>query len=562
MTRGRSAKALLLSSVVLLLVLPALACSGGTVEPVGQPQSAPSRSEERPGGVTSLGGDSNKGGVVGSMGSAAAPQVPAPSRPAQGASQAVPPAGQPAASLDAVATLGKQAAVSAPVQQRIIVRTVDMTLVVDSVSGAVERVSSLAVEMNGWVVSSKRTEKHRGSISIRVPAERLEEALQRLRASAVEVKAESSTGQDVTDEYVDIQSRIKNFQATADQLLKIIQRPGEMKDVLEVQRELTRVQGEIERLQGRIRFLEETATYSLINIVLELAPATIAVDAGPDQVVTERESISFRATFTPPEGITEFVYQWDFGDGTPVFQNTRTAPTADGKARTTATVTHAYGNVEDSPFIVTFSITGTGEAGIAKGEDTVAVTLTKVPNIQVEAGPSETVYAGETVKLEGSFTRPEGITELTYRWEFGDGRQPATGPVPEGATTIATEHVYTLASAQPYRATFTIRGKTSFGAEVEASDTLQVTVLAPTPWVAAIVDFGETTRLAVRSLAAAGQALLIVGIWLAVFSPLWVPVLIGVIILNKRANGGLPRRLGRRAPPAPPAEGTGIQEPS
>ena len=238
---------------------------------------------------------------------------------------------------------------SAPTQERLIVRTVDMMLVVDDVSKALDAISGMSQEFGGWVVNSSHQEEHRGFISARVPVDRVDEAIGRLRGMAVEVKSEVSNSMDVTDEYVDIQARTRNLRATEEQLIKLMERAGKVTDLLEVQRELTRVQGELESLQGRAKYLEETSAFSLINVNLELAPAVIEVNGGPDQTVSEGETARFRAAFTPPEGIDEFYYEWDFGDGSGPIAGTRTAPTLDGSSRTTATITHVYNDKRDSP---------------------------------------------------------------------------------------------------------------------------------------------------------------------------------------------------------------------
>ena len=95
-------------------------------------------------------------------------------------------------------------------QERIIVRTVEMELEVADVSASIDSISDLAQDLGGWVVSSDRSERHRGFISVRVPAERLEDAVLQLRALAEDVESEISTSRDVTDQYVDISARLKN----------------------------------------------------------------------------------------------------------------------------------------------------------------------------------------------------------------------------------------------------------------------------------------------------------------------------------------------------------------
>ena len=151
-------------------------------------------------------------------------------------------------------------------QRRIIVRTVEMALEVPDVAESVDAVGDMADELGGWVVSSDRSRRHLGSVSVRVPAERLDEAIERLRGMASEVNAEVSTSRDVTDEYIDTTGRLKNLKATESALIALLGRTGQVDDLLKVQQELTRVLEQMEQLQGRIKFLEQTSAYSLINV--------------------------------------------------------------------------------------------------------------------------------------------------------------------------------------------------------------------------------------------------------------------------------------------------------
>ena len=116
-----------------------------------------------------------------------------------------------------------------------------------------------------WVVGTERRSRHHGFVVVRVPAQLLDDAVMRLRGLAVEVVSESSTSDDVTDEYVDSQSLLKTLRATEESMLQLIQKADAVEEALEVQKELVEVQGEIEVLIGRIKFLEQTSAFSLIN---------------------------------------------------------------------------------------------------------------------------------------------------------------------------------------------------------------------------------------------------------------------------------------------------------
>ena len=417
-------------------------------------------------------------------------------------------------------------------QRRIIVRTADMALVVDDVSRTIDDVSRLAERMGGWVVSSDRSTKHSGFVSVRVPADSLEETIDDLRELAVEVQSEVTTSKDVTDEYVDTTARLTNQQATQTALIRLLQRAEKVEDALKVQNELTRVQGEIERLQGRIKFLEQTSAFSLVNVRLSLASVDMGVDAGADRTVSVGRVARFRATFEPPEGMEEFHYTWDFGDGNRITE-TRTAPTVDEGKRVTATVTHVYGDDRDSPFIVGIEITGFGDEGLADGSDTVIVTVTKIPSIEVFAGESMTVEAGRSVDLDGSFTRPEGLTDLVYRWDFGDGTAPVTEAVAEGATRAVAAHVYADSRPFPYTVTLTVTGQSDAG-EIEGSSSLNVYVVESEAWVLSGWSPLDTWKLATRSLSGVGVVVGTALIFAAIFSPVWLIGIGAWIFLRRR----------------------------
>ena len=406
-------------------------------------------------------------------------------------------------------------------QQRIIIRTVDMTLVVGNVATTLDDIAELAQSFDGWVVSSDRSAKHRGFISLRVPADQLGDAVLRLRGMAEEVESESTSSQDVTDEYVDNRSRLVSLKATEGALLALLNRAEKVEDALNVQRELASLQAEIESKQGRIKFLEETSAFSLINVLLRLSPIDMPVDAGPDQTFSLGENARFRATFTPPEGIEDFTFTWDFGDGSPPVTSNRTAPTAEDDKRITATIAHFYEDERDSPYIVEVEMTGTGDAGLAEGSDTFIATVTKLPSIEVFAGEIIVVEEGETAEFEGTFTRPQGLTEITYSWDFGDGTAPERGVPGEGITSAIAEHIYADHRPRPYQATLEVKGQSEAGEVVSRSE-IAVFVQEARGFIIAGWSAGDTSKTAVRTLSAVGQIAGTLLIWLGIFSPLWI----------------------------------------
>jgi len=408
-------------------------------------------------------------------------------------------------------------------QNRIIVRTVGMGLVVNNVADTVDQVAAAAQSLGGWIVSSDRNVIHRGSVSVRVPAQQLDEAVSRIRALGVRVEWESSNSQDVTDEYVDSSSRLRSLRATEEALLGLLERATDVEDALEVQRELSRLQAEIESLQGRIKFLQETAAFSLINVEMSLAPREMGINAGPDQTFSSGQLARFRATFSPPEGIEEFSFTWDFGDGSRA-DGHGSAPTTEPGQRVTATVTHVYEDDRDSPYIVQLEITGTGPSGIVEGTDSLIATVTRIPTIEVFAGEDRVVKEGDEVEYSGSFTRGEGLWDIQYRWDFSDGSPTVTGAPEEGATRATATHTFENYRPQPYQVTLTVTAQSEAG-EVKGSSSFRVRVTESQGLVIGNWDLVESAKWAIRSLSAIALVIVNVIIWVVIFSPVWLGIL-------------------------------------
>ena len=191
-----------------------------------------------------------------------------------------------------------------------------MSLVVQDVTHAINRITDVASDLGGWVVNSDRSSKHSGTISIRVPAHLLNEAMLQLEGLAIDVKTRAITSEDVTDEFVDSESRLSSLRVVEERLLSFLDRALNVEDALRVQNELAALQLQIESIQGRLNFLSQTAAYSLIEVNLNLVAGTVTVDAGPDPSYREGEVARFRASFDAPEGIENVSFVWDFGDGT------------------------------------------------------------------------------------------------------------------------------------------------------------------------------------------------------------------------------------------------------
>jgi PKD repeat protein len=231
--------------------------------------------------------------------------------------------------------------------ERMIVRTAEMSLVVNDVSIALDRIAKLAEDSDGYVVSStiwKENERLFGVISIRVPADDFNTVMGALRGMAVDVTHEDTSSQDVTEEYVDLSAKLNNLEATEEQLLQIMEKATRVEDVLEVQRELSRTRGEIEQVKGRMQYLERTSATSLIRV--QLNQAAIDVNFAADKrTVKEGQTIRFEDRISG--GFAPYSYEWDFGDGeTSTIQNPTHSYKTVGNYTVTLKVTDDRGNID------------------------------------------------------------------------------------------------------------------------------------------------------------------------------------------------------------------------
>ena len=199
------------------------------------------------------------------------------------------PAPAPGATSDAV----KQ---SLPKTSRKVIRNAELSIEVASPAAAESTVSSLVERLGGYVASAERQvsgdegsrSEARVNLSLRVPAEHLDEALREIKRLGGGAETEKIGSSDVTDEYIDVQAHITNQRHLEQQLVSILAKATDVDSTLKVHHELTTVRTEIDRLEGRKRFLDsETA---LAKITLSLSPLRPVV-------VASAEGFGFGLTF-------------------------------------------------------------------------------------------------------------------------------------------------------------------------------------------------------------------------------------------------------------------------
>jgi hypothetical protein len=170
-------------------------------------------------------------------------------------------------------------------RERMIIRTAELSIEVRSHDETLSGLQRIARESGGFIshtttelVYSTVKQTH---VTLRIPSSGFDTVIVRLRGMSDKIEHESIQGQDVTEEFVDIDARLSNKRAEEEQLLLILKRSGSVSDILEVQRELFRVREEIERTEGRQRYLKDQISMATIGIRFhEPYPAAISRHGG------------------------------------------------------------------------------------------------------------------------------------------------------------------------------------------------------------------------------------------------------------------------------------------
>jgi hypothetical protein len=182
-----------------------------------------------------------------------------------------PPAPAPGISQSNKGTSSSGESLSDTSIDRMIVRNSNLSLVVLDITKSRDQISQLAVSLGGYVVSSSISGSGHdltGRISIRVPDGKFEQVISQIRGLAVKVDNESTSSQDITEEYLDLESRLKNAQATESQYLALLSKASTVQDILSIQDKLSQTRQQIEQIKGRMQYLEQTSAMSLIAVSL------------------------------------------------------------------------------------------------------------------------------------------------------------------------------------------------------------------------------------------------------------------------------------------------------
>jgi len=168
-----------------------------------------------------------------------------------------------------LSSLGSSTPAGDSSDDRQLVRTASMELIVRNPSASLEKVRQLAENAGGFLVSSQVTggpDASVGSLTIRVPAARFEEVRTEIRKLGLRVDSDRVEAQDVTRQYIDQQARLRNLHAEEAQYLTILKRASTVKDTLDVSERLNGVRGQIEQQQAEFEALSKQVETVAITV--------------------------------------------------------------------------------------------------------------------------------------------------------------------------------------------------------------------------------------------------------------------------------------------------------
>ncbi|MGD0780192.1 MAG: DUF4349 domain-containing protein [Dehalococcoidales bacterium] len=204
---------------------------------------------------------------------------------------------------------------SAAIVDRMVIYNAYLTIVTDNITTALAQITDLAANNGGFVVNSNISEDQNrlnAYISFRVLASRFDDTMKALHSLAVDVKSESTSGQDVTEQYTDLASKLRNLEASETQLLELMKKAGTVEAILAVQKELTNTREQIELIKGQMQYLEQSSNLALFTVTLEQSKLVVEFNAD-SRKTNEGNAILFYSNVSG--GFSPYTYEWNFGNG-------------------------------------------------------------------------------------------------------------------------------------------------------------------------------------------------------------------------------------------------------
>jgi len=171
----------------------------------------------------------------------------------------------------------------------MVIKDAEMEILVEDTDRAVTLITQMAADYGGYLISSRTwfTEGYKyAELRLGVPSADFENALAYLHQVGVQVLAETASGQDVSAEYADLASRLKNLEATADRVRAFLDNAKTVEESLKINDTLSKLEGEIEQVKGQMQYYEGRAAFSTITVSLSPQHPTPTPTFTPTPTVT------------------------------------------------------------------------------------------------------------------------------------------------------------------------------------------------------------------------------------------------------------------------------------
>lgn len=178
-----------------------------------------------------------------------------------------------------------------------VIMNADLEMKIKDADDAVSRIVT-AVKQAGGIVQTNQFTGTKGkgrsvAMILRVPSGSYADAVSSIAGLAEEVMSRREWAQDVTDQFIDLEARVKTQEAHLAQLQKLYDRAGSIKEMMDLEQEISRVTSDIESMKGRLRYLTDQVEYSTINVKLYEPDTPVPVQLQTPKTVAQRIRVAF-----------------------------------------------------------------------------------------------------------------------------------------------------------------------------------------------------------------------------------------------------------------------------
>ena len=245
----------------------------------------------------------------------------------------------------------------------LLVSTTELELRDSNVSGVIESIAEAASARGGLVIGEERRGSDSGSITVSVPARELDAVVDEISATVGEVVSRRVVTEDLRERHAATQANIAGLEQTQLRLQEQLDAEFQRQEAAALRRELAAAESAIARQKSQLAILEDSGLSSHVVVRISSLAKTITLTPALDRQVVDGRSLAFSMSFVPPEGIEEFEYSWEFGDGNRTPMLTVTESTGRNRERATGVVYHTYEYEQGSAHTLRFAIRGEGSAG-------------------------------------------------------------------------------------------------------------------------------------------------------------------------------------------------------